>query len=127
MAPSGTTGKNDKLLAALAAGSAVARAAKYAGVSKRTAFRRLADPEFRRLVDEARGRMLDATMGQLAKMSAAAAATLRRLLGAESEKVQLGAARSILESTLKLRDAMELQRRVEALEQQAAQQQGGRA
>jgi hypothetical protein len=46
-----------------------------------------------------------------------AAAVLRKLLAAESESVRLGAARSILELGNKLREAVEWEERLAALEQ----------
>ncbi len=46
-----------------------------------------------------------------------AAAKLRELLTAESESVRLGAARALLELGTKLRDSVELEARLAALEQ----------
>jgi HEAT repeat protein len=51
---------------------------------------------------------------------AEAADMLRQLLAAKSENVRLGAARSLLELGVKLREAVELEERVRLLEEQAA-------
>jgi hypothetical protein len=53
-----------------------------------------------------------------------AAAKLRELLSAESESVCLGAARALVELTVKLRESTELEQRVTALEGQLAGQGG---
>ena len=64
--------------------------------------------------------MVEAAVGQLADASTAATATLRKLLAAEAETVRLGAARSILELGTKLRESVEFEERVRALEAKGA-------
>jgi hypothetical protein len=49
-----------------------------------------------------------------------AADVLRQLLAAKSESVRLGAARSLLELGVKLRESVELEERLRALEEQIA-------
>jgi hypothetical protein len=105
------------LAAALAAGLTVDAAATRAGVSQRTAHRRLAEPDFRRRVAELRGGMVERALGRAARGMSAAADRLRRLLKAKSESVQLGAAKALLELTVKLRESVELEARITALEQ----------
>jgi len=109
------------LIAGLAAGAKVEDAARSAGMSGRTAYRRLEDPAFRRRVSEARGQALERALGRLADTSGAAAETLAALLSAESETARLGAARSILELGSKLRESAELEARIAALEAAAEQ------
>ena len=108
------------LVAALAGGATVRDAARSAGVSERTAHRRLEDAAFARRVAEARAELIAQAVGTLADASTVAASTLRGLLKAESESVRLGAARSILELAVKLRESEELERRIAALEEQTA-------
>jgi hypothetical protein len=108
------------LIAALAGGATIESAAARAGVSERTARRRLDEPEFRKQVDEARREMLTRAVGKLADAGTEAAETLRKLLQAESESVRLGACRAILELGTRLREAEELERRLVALEEQQA-------
>jgi hypothetical protein len=55
-----------KLAAGLARGLSVRRAAERAGISRRTAFRRLAEPHFRALVVEKRVALLNRSLGVLA-------------------------------------------------------------
>jgi tetrahydromethanopterin S-methyltransferase subunit G len=108
---------NDRLAVELAAGKAVADAADAAGVSERTAYRRLDDAGFRGRVTTLRGDMIGRAVGQLADASTKAVQTLTELLVADSATVRLGAARSILELGMRLRDANEIEERLSTLEQ----------
>jgi hypothetical protein len=110
--------KEDGLALGLAAGMSLRRAAAAANVSERTAFRRWADPAFRRRVHQLRGELVDRSLGRLAGGMTAAAAKLRKLLNSEQERIQLGAARAILELGAKLRDQIELEQRIQNLEDQ---------
>jgi hypothetical protein len=115
--PTAKTCRADDLLAlALAAGRDVAEAAAAAGVSERTAYRRLADPAFKRRVAELRAGMVDRASGRLADGMADAAAALRDLLGHPDGRVRLGAARAMLEAGVRVREAAELEARLAALE-----------
>jgi hypothetical protein len=116
--PQGEQPQPDELLAALlATGTTVANAAESAGMSERTAFRRLSDSGFRRRVSTIRGQMVDAVVGRLVGASTKAVETLASLLGAESESVRLSAAKAIVELSCRLREAGELEERVLTLEQ----------
>ena len=108
------------LIAALAGGATNLDAARQAGIGEKTVYRRLEDPAFRRQVAEARSAMVARAVGTLADASSAAAATLRRLLDADSETVRLGACRAILELGVKLRETEELEQRLAAVEEQQA-------
>jgi hypothetical protein len=116
MAENGRRKGDVALMLALAGGQAVRDAARLAGVGERTATRRVADAGFRRRVADLRAEMVARAAGQLADGMAAAAATLRGLLTAKSEPVRLAAARSILEIGNKLREAVELEARLQAVE-----------
>jgi hypothetical protein len=113
MAENGRRKGDEALLLALAAGRTVRDAAAAAGIGERTATRRMANPEFRRQVTELRADMVQRALGKLADAATEAVNTLRGLLAGESESVKLGAARSILE----LKEAVELELRITALEQ----------
>jgi hypothetical protein len=107
----------DQVLAvALASGLTVEAAARQANVAPRTVYRRLGDPDFLREVDTLRADMVGQALGRLTESMTAAADTLRALLAARGESVRLGAARSILELPLRLREAAELAQRVRDLE-----------
>ena len=120
MAGSGRKNGDPTLIAALAGGATVQEAARTAGVSERTVYRRMEADTFRRQLVEARADLIGRAVGVLARVSTAAAATLAGLLKAESESVRLGAARSILELAVKLRESEELEQRIAALEEQTA-------
>jgi hypothetical protein len=118
MAAGGRKNADDALALRLAAGETLATATAGARVSERTAARRLADPIFRRRVAELRAEMVSRALGTMADGMADAAATLRKLLNAESESVRLGACRALLELGVKLRESVALEERLAALERQ---------
>jgi hypothetical protein len=112
----GRQNADEALALALAAGQCLRDAAHASGVSERTATRRWSDSAFRRRVNELRGEMVRRALGKMADGMTEAADTLRALLRAESESTRLGAARSILELGNKLRDCVEMEERLSALE-----------
>src|SRR5262249_15556270 len=120
MAHGGRRNADGNLALAVATGQTLRDAARAAGVSERTAARRWADPAFRGRVTRLRGDMVQRSLGRMADGMAEAADVLRQLLGAESESVRLGAARSLLELAVKLRDSVELEGRLQALEEALA-------
>lgn len=102
---------------ALASGKTARAAAAECGVGERTVGLWMADDVFRRRVGELRGEMVARAVGKMADGMADAADELRRLLAAESESVRLGAARSVLELGVKLRESVELEQRLLTIEQ----------
>jgi HEAT repeat protein len=114
----GRRNADEALALAVASGQSLRDAAGAVGVSERTAARRWADADFRRRVSALRGDMVQRCVGRMADGMAEAADVLRQLLSAESESVRLGAARSLLELGVKLRESAELEERVAALERQ---------
>jgi len=119
MAENGRRKGDDALLLALASGQTIRDAARTAGIGERTATRRLADPAFRQHVEKLRGEMVCRALGRMADGMADAADKLRQLLAARSEAVQLGACRSLLELGVKLRETVQLEERLAALERLA--------
>ena len=116
MAANGRKNADDALAVALAAGQTVEEAARQAGLSERTAYRRLALPGYRQRVAEARAEMVAQALGKMASNMTAAADTLRQLLTASGDNVKLGAARALLELGVKLRESVELEARLVELE-----------
>src|SRR5262245_31805137 len=108
-----------ELVAALASGLTVRAACKRAHVSVRTAFRRMAEPDFRREVVEARAGMFDRALGRMSSAAVQAASTLRKLLDARADTTKLAAARALLEHGAKLREQVDLERRISDLEMKA--------
>ena len=107
----------DELLAqALAQGRTRAAAARVAGVSERTVYNRLADPDFRRLIGKYRRVIVDGSVGTLARFGKRAAAVLGKLLDGDNPTTQLRAACAILQSLTNLREHAEMAERLEAVE-----------
>jgi hypothetical protein len=127
MAGRGTKGGDEALIAALAAGASPAAAAAQAKVSARTAFRRLADPVFRRRVDDARAELLERAVGRLTAVGALAGDRLFKLMQeADSQAVQLGAARAVLDFMFQGAQVHTLARAVEDLKRQVEELSRGR-
>jgi transposase-like protein len=108
---------------ALASGETIATAARKAGVTERTLYRWRSDDDFQREVIAARSEMFARALGCMIDGSVPAALVLRQLcLKAKSESIKLGAARCLIELGAKLRDSVELEARIAALEARAANQ-----
>jgi hypothetical protein len=110
---------DEALLMALACGATVESAARTAGVSERTAFRRREDPDFRRRLERQRADMAQRGAGMLTAAAMEAVKTLVDLLqSSKPAPVRLGAARAILELGVRHREAAELSERIATLEDQ---------
>jgi hypothetical protein len=108
---------DEGLVLALACGATPEGAAQKSGLSLRTVYRRLAQPEFRQRVDQVRAEMVRRVAGLFTAAAMASIKTFTTLQeSACSEAVRLGAARAIIELGCKLRQAVELNERVAALE-----------
>jgi hypothetical protein len=113
--------REEALLLALACGATVESAAQSVGLGQRTVFRRLADPEFRKRLQSLRGDMVQRTAGTLTAAASEAIRTLLSLLQSMSPAaVRLGAARTILEMGIKMREFADLEERLTTLEEQFA-------
>ncbi len=124
MAHSGRANADAALIVALASGLTQQQAAQQAGVNLRTVARRWADLAFRAQVANAQSETVWQVAARLSAAGVLATSTLLRLLKAESESVQLGAARAILEMGMKAREAAELEQRIATLEERLAAQKG---
>ncbi|MDB5313438.1 MAG: hypothetical protein JWO38_7640 [Gemmataceae bacterium] len=95
----------DELLAqTLAVGGTITTAARTVRVSERTVYHRLRDPAVQARVFEIRAAALDTTCGRIVGATSDACDTLHRLLGSESEGIQLRAAKTLIELAVKLCD-----------------------
>src|SRR5262245_52086420 len=117
----GVTKAATTLALALACGATVEVAARQAGLSLRTAYRRLAEPAFRRQVQQVRADMVQRSAGAL---TAAATESIKTLLALQAASIppatRLGAARAVLEIGIRLREVADLESRITALEEQLA-------
>jgi hypothetical protein len=113
----------DPLLLALACGATVDAAARQCGLSDRTVYRRLQDPEFQKRLERLRADMIQRSAGML---TAAAGEAVRTLLSLQKDAtpaaVRLGAARAILEIGIKLRQMVEIEQRLAEVEEMLASQ-----
>src|SRR5262245_11878431 len=98
-------GADEVLALHLASGRPVGESARLAGVSDRTASRRLADPAFRARVRALRGQMTSRAAGILAEGQAAASVRLRLLVNSRDERVALAAATTVLKLACELGQA----------------------
>src|SRR5262245_57841916 len=94
-------GADDILVPRLAGRDEVSEAAAAAGMSERTAYRRLAQPGFRQKVAEVRGRLVARAHGRLAAGMTEAADALRGLVASRDECVRHQAARTLLEMAVR--------------------------
>ena len=106
------------LLAALAIGATVENAARKAGISERTAYRRLADPDFQARVEQARRENMARTAGML---TGAALGSVKTLVDLQQDvsvpaSVRRGAARDVLDMAVKYRESAEMEQRLAAIE-----------
>lgn len=116
--PSKTVVSNEALLIALACGATVEAAAAKAGLHKRTVYRRLDDPDFRQQLQEFRANMVERASAMLSAAAMEAVKTLLTLMERSvPHATRLGAARAVLEIGVKLRDLIEVEQRLTALEQ----------
>ena len=123
----GVTGKmakrrkgNEALRLALACGATVQSAAGKAGLSPRTAQRRLKDPEFRKQLDQLRGEFFERASGMLAAAVPEAIKALLSIVQDPSQpaSVHVAAAKTMSDMLMKFQDRVVLTKRVSALEQQ---------
>jgi hypothetical protein len=122
MARRGRRNADEQLLMALACGATVDNAARQAGISPATAYRRLADPAFGQRLQQLRDDMVSRTAATLTAAASEAVRTLLELLkNPTSSAVRLAAARAVLEIGMKLRERADLEVRLAALEQQMGQ------
>ena len=120
MAHRGRKNADEALLQALACGATVETAAAKAGVSRRTATRRLADPEFQARLRAFRSDLVQRTAGALTAAGQEFVRALFELLKDSSSSVRLGAIRCGLEYGARLRESGDLEERVAALEQRVS-------
>ena len=118
--PDESAESSDKLLAVLiASGRTIAEAAELARCNPKTVSQLMADPAFRRRVSQLRGEMVATVIGRLTEASTKAVDTLVSLLRSNRPADRRNAAVSLLETLVRLRGEMELEERLNALEEAA--------
>ncbi len=125
MAHFGSPKKDVTLALALASGGTITAAAEQAGVSRRTATRKLTDPAFRQLVAQMRADFVAQAVGRLTQNMTRAADGLVAMLDSGDERVRLRVIRALLTLGHRLHDAVDLELRLRNLERDVARKQGG--
>jgi hypothetical protein len=110
------------LLQALACGATVENAARKAGMSERTAYRRLSDPVFLEQLEKLRAEMVQRTSGMLTGAGMGAVKVLVELQNdaAVPAGVRRRAARDVLEMGLRFREVAHWEQRLVEIETQLA-------
>jgi hypothetical protein len=111
---------SERLVAALLSEPTYERAAKAASLSKATVLRRMRDPKFRAAYRAARRDLLEATVARLQQAATDAVITLQRALNCRTPSVRVTAARSILDYALRAAELVDLEERLEEVEQRLA-------
>ncbi len=90
---------DDQLFQSLVSGCHIENAAAVAGISVRTAYRRLADPTFRSQLQDARQSLRESILAKLSDAGHDAVGTLWELMQtADDEGIRLRAAKAVLDS-----------------------------
>jgi hypothetical protein len=114
----GRRSADDLLMMALACGATLENAARQAGISESTVRRRIKDQEFQRKITVLRWDMVQRAVGMV---TAAMGESVKTLIVLQKETVpsssRLGAARTMLEIGLKLREQNDLEQRLAAMEE----------
>lgn len=117
---------DEALLLALACGATVEAAARQNGVAERSVYRRMQQPDFADRLRSLRSDMASRAAGAL---TAASTESVRTLLTLQKEPhppaVRLGAARAVLEIGMKLREVVDLEKRLADLEQRLQASEAG--
>ena len=107
---------DELLLQAIACGSTVKQGASAAGISERTAARRMADPLFRARLDAMRLEFVERSTRMLSAVGPESIKTLMALQQQTvAEPVRLGAAKAALTLGIKFRESYDLSMQVAAL------------
>jgi hypothetical protein len=124
MANEGKRGADGKVLLALACGASAEAAARQANVSESTVRRRLKDAAFIAKLNKVRAEMHVRIADQLTAASTEGVRTMVQLMKeTNSGSVRLGAARSVVELSAKVRETADLAVRINELERRLAETQ----
>lgn len=107
----------DRLVAAIAAGLTIRAAAAAARCTDRHARRLLAHPDAAAKLAAIRASYWEQTGDRLAKLNQMAVRKLRKLLASPDDQIALRAARTILQESVRLRQAAGMEDRLNHIEQ----------
>jgi hypothetical protein len=120
MSQKGKTRSDEPLIAALVAGLSIAASAREAGMSTRTAQRRMADQEFQKKFAEAKARLVRETTVRLTANSGRAVDVLKKIFTDKkaTSAARVTAAVNTIRLTLEAHEIESLEQRITALERQ---------
>ncbi len=117
MAGNGRKNADQALMLALACGATVESAARKASVSESTIYRRLKEPGFQRDLAKLQSEMVQRATAMLTASTLESAKTLLSLQDPSMPPaVRLGAARAVVDFGVKMRQLVELEERLAAME-----------
>ncbi len=114
------TRKQEQAIAALLSSGTVKAAAERSGVSEVSLWRWMQLPEFQAQYRAVRRQVVERAVSELQAATGEAVETLRRNLNCEQANVEIRAAQIIIEQAVKGVELIDLQERIERLEQLSA-------
>ena len=124
--------RHEAVIVALLANPKMKDAARAAGVSEATVWRLMQREDFQRRYREAQEKAFDGALGTLQGAATEAIAALQKNLACGVPAAEVGAAKTILDFTMKAREQFGYERRIKALEdalrarEEAAKRRAGR-
>jgi hypothetical protein len=109
--------RHEAVIVALLAHPTIKDAAAAAGVNESTVWRLMQREDFQKRYREAQDKALDGALGTLQGAAAEAVGTLQRNLKCGVPAAEVGAAKALLDFTLKVREQLGIGDRIRALEQ----------
>lgn len=109
--------KKQEAISALLVHPTIEKAAQAVGIREKTLWRWLQIPEFDSAYEEARNRVLAQTIGLLHKATGVAVTTLMKNLKCGVPSVEVRAAVAVLDQTFRAREILELEARLNAIEE----------
>jgi hypothetical protein len=106
------------------AGEPIVAIARDTGIAAATIYAWMSKREFREFVDNLRSAVINESMGRLVDASVRASDTLVGLLDSADESIRLRASTSPIDTLVKLREHLEYDRRIRALEERYGQEIG---
>lgn len=119
MSHRGRKSADSRLAAAIASGLTLRAASKRAGVSERTAGRRMQDREFVASIAKMQAETTGRTLGILTKAATKAARKLQNLIDNSDRRISLRACVAIIREQARLRHAANFDERLLAVEEMA--------
>lgn len=117
--------KQDAAIIALLESQTIQKAAQKVGISERTLFNWLQEPEFQAAYRAARSRLFESNLSKLQKLSTLAMNTLKRNLKCGNPLAEIAAARSILSYSVKAAEMFDVMARIDAVEQRLDERERG--